>query len=29
MKYIKEFICVSLLCEPEGSLQVDGKDLYV
>jgi len=29
MKYIKEFICVCLLCEPEGSLQVGGKDLYV
>jgi len=25
MKYIKEFICVCLLCEPEGSLQVGGK----
>jgi len=25
MKYIKEFICVCLLCEPEGSLQVGGQ----
>lgn len=29
MKYIKEFICVCILCEPEGSLQAGGKDLYM
>jgi hypothetical protein len=29
MKYIKEFSCMCLLCEPEGSLQVGGKNMYV